>query len=157
MLLQSPSLPSPIAYREALQASPQLDANADCADSEKACFPLDFSLPHGISTVQTQKKFEAVTGLACATFQRPPFDPNAAARRRPGACDGRQALACPQQWFHLLAQRAATIQFGLPVDRTGLCDRCKRQERHCSECFLHVSSGITLGRAHDLNLCAQAA
>ena len=54
-------------------------------------------------------------------------------------------------------QRAAAIQFGLPVDRTGLCDRCKRQERHCSECFLHVSSGITLGRAHDLNLCAHVA
>jgi hypothetical protein len=150
-------LPSPIAYREALQASPQLDANADCADSEKACFPLDFSLPHGISTVQTQKKSEAVTGLACATFQRSPFNPDTAASRAPRASDGRQALARQQQWFHLLAHRAAAIQFSLPVDWTGLCDRCKRQEHHCSECFLHVSSGITLGRAHDLNLCAHAA
>jgi len=128
-------LPSPIAYREALQASPQLDANADGADSEKACFSLDFSLPHGIRPSRPQKKFEAVTGLACATFQRPPFDPNAAARRRPGACDGRQALACPQQWFHLLAQRAATIQIGLPVDRTGLCDRCKRQSVIAASAF----------------------
>ena len=33
--------------------------------------------------------------LTCAMFQRPPFDPNAAARRRRGACDGRQGLARP--------------------------------------------------------------
>jgi len=61
-----------------------------------------FFPPPRHSTVQTQKNFEAVTGLACATFQRPLFDPNAAARCRPGACDGRQALARQQQWFHLL-------------------------------------------------------
>jgi hypothetical protein len=148
---------SPPAYREALQANPQLDANADCADSEKACFPLDFPSPRHPPTVQTQKQFEAVSGLACTMFQRTPLDPDAAARSRPGARDGRQTLARQQQWFHLLAQRAATIQFGLPVDWTGLCDRCKRQEHHCSERFLHVSSGITLCRAHDLNLCAHAA
>ena len=80
--------------------------------------------------------------LSCAMFQRPPFDPNAAAHRRPGARDGRQALARQQQWFHLLAHRAAAIQFSLPVDWTGFCDRRKRQQYHCSECILHVSSGI---------------
>ena len=36
------------------------------------------------------------------------------------------------------------------------CDRCKRQQHHCSERLLHVSSGITLGRAQRLNLCARA-
>jgi hypothetical protein len=47
--------------------------------------------------------------LGCATFQRPPFDPNAAARRRPGASDGWQTLARQQQWLHLLTHRAASI------------------------------------------------
>jgi hypothetical protein len=47
----------------------------------------------------------------------------------------------------LLAHRAATIQFSLPVDWTSLSDRRKRQQHYCSECSLHVSSGITKGRA----------
>jgi hypothetical protein len=89
--------------------------------------------------------------------QRTLFDPNATAHRSPRARDGRHAYSCPQQWFRLLAQRAAAIQFSLPVDWTRLNDWCKRQQHHCSECFLHVSSGVTLGRAHDLNLSARAA
>jgi hypothetical protein len=44
-------------------------------------------------------------------FQRPSFDPGAAAGRGPRARDGGYTFACLQQWFHLLAQRAAVIQF----------------------------------------------
>ena len=71
-------------------------------------------------------------------FQRPPFNPDTAASLGPRARDRRQALARQQQWFHLLTQRAAAIQFSLPIDWTCLSDRCERQQHHCSECFLHV-------------------
>ena len=82
--------------------------------------------------------------LSCAMFQRPPLDPNAAARRRPGPRDGKQALAGQQQWFHLLAHCAAAIQFSLPVDWTCLCDRCKhRKQHHHCECLLQVSSPLS--------------
>ena len=87
--------------------------------------------------------------------QRSPFDPDTAARRRPGARDGRQTLARQQQWFHLLAQRAAAIQFSLPVDWTCLSDRHKhRHHHHCGKCLLHVSLGVPFGRAHVRNLYA---
>jgi hypothetical protein len=75
-------------------------------------------------------------------FQRPPLNPNTVARRRPSARDGRQALASQHQRIHLLAHRAATIQFSLPVDWTSLSDRRKRQQHYCSECcatFAHFN------------------
>ena len=63
--------------------------------------------------------------------------------------DGRQALVRQQQWFHLLAHRAATIQLSLPVDWTGMSDRDEyRQYHHCGKYLLHVSSSAPLGRAH---------
>jgi len=72
--------------------------------------------------------------------QRTPFNPDATPRRRPGARDGRYTFACLQQWSHLFAKRAAMIQFSLPVNRSGLCDRCKhRQNRHREEMLFHVS------------------
>jgi hypothetical protein len=76
-------------------------------------------------------------------FERAPFNPDTAASLGPRARDGGHAYSRPQQWFRLLAQRATAIQFSLPVDWTGLSDRYKRQQHHCSECFLHVSSGVT--------------
>jgi hypothetical protein len=36
------------------------------------------------------------------------------------------------------ALAAAAIQFSLPVDWTGLCDRRKRQQHYCSQYLLHV-------------------
>jgi hypothetical protein len=72
--------------------------------------------------------------------QRMLFDPNATAHRSPRTRDGRQALACQQQWFDLLAHRAAAIQFGLPVNRSCLSDRCKHRQNRCREkSSFHVS------------------
>jgi hypothetical protein len=84
--------------------------------------------------------------------QRPPHDPDTAASRRPGARDGRQALARQQQRLQLLAHRAAPIQFSLPIDWSGLYDRRKRQHQHCREYFLHVWSSVSKGHDRDPNL-----
>jgi hypothetical protein len=84
---------------------------------------------------------DALLRLARTMFQRPSFDPGAAAGRGPRARDGGYTFACLQQWYHLLAQRAAVIQFSLPVDRSCLCDRCKhRQHRYREKSSFHVSS-----------------
>ena len=56
-------------------------------------------------------------------------------------------MARQQQRLHLLAHRAASIQFSLPVDWTGLCDRRKRQQHYCSQYLLHVQRHPTESNA----------
>ena len=82
--------------------------------------------------------------LASTVSQRAPFDPDAATNLRPGTRDGGDAFARPQQRGHLFAQRATAIQFSLPIDGTRLNGRYERQQHRCGECFLHVSTGVTL-------------
>ena len=85
----------------------------------------DLLLPHGIrGTVQTQNELEAGHMISVRHVSAPAFQSRHSASRRLGARDGRQALACQQQWFHLLAQRAATIQFGLPVAAYAVWEAC---------------------------------
>jgi hypothetical protein len=82
--------------------------------------------------------------LTCATFQRPPLNPNAAARRRPGARDGRQALARQQQWFHLLAHLRGSDPIRPASQLDGLCDRREhREQQHHCKWSLHVSSRLS--------------
>ena len=85
----------------------------------------DLLLPHGIRrTVQTQNKLEAGHMISVCHVSTPAFQSRYSASRRLGARDGRQALACQQQWFHFLAQRAATIQFRQPVAAYAVWEAC---------------------------------
>jgi hypothetical protein len=93
---------------------------------------------------QTLSKFR-VRCLACAMFQGPPFNPGAMSNRAPRTRDGRNTLARLKQWHHLFTECAAMIQFSLPVNRSCLNDRCKRQQHHCGKYFLHVSSRVAGG------------
>ena len=83
------------------------------------------SLPQGIRrTVQTQNELEAGHMISVRHVSAPAFQSRYSASRRLGARDGRQALACQQQWFHFLAQRAATIQFRQPVAAYAVWEAC---------------------------------
>ena len=77
-------------------------------------------------------------GLARAMLQRAPFNPTAAASRGPVMRDTRYALACQQQRSHLLAQRAAAVQFALPVNGSCVSVWRKCHQHHQGESFLHV-------------------
>jgi hypothetical protein len=69
------------------------------------------------------------------------LNPNATAHCSPGACDRGHPYSCQQQWFDLLAQRAAAIQFSLPISRPCLSECCKhRQNGHREKSSLHVAS-----------------
>lgn len=81
--------------------------------------------------------------LSCATLPGTPLNPNTAANRSPRTRDGGYALARQQKRLNLLAQRAAAIQFRLPVNRSCVRDRRKRQQHRHRDCFRHI-----LARCH---------
>ncbi len=71
----------------------------------------------------------ARNALAGSMLHGAPFDPDATAQGDARASNGGYAYARLQERRDVLAQRAATIQFGLPVNRPRASRRCKQRQR----------------------------